>query len=270
VRVRYFLIAATHETESNESRDKCWFPPEQALAELTHIDARRLLRAALPIIDERAGRSATREIDSPFHELLLAEYHHVADSLIRNEEDGEKRVTFLISLAGGVAAAVGFILGKDGVPSPAERNPFVLLSLMALFALGYLTLVRVVTRNLATDRYKRGLSRIRRYFLESELDPRTRFLAFNPYEENARKLSSWKSVGRGGWLPTVVLVDSFFLGAIAMVITASGSWWANAAVGVAIGSLAWIALIRLANRKYTLGVGEERDMNVRDNDAGTW
>lgn len=252
VRVEYFLIAATHEAHSDEGRDKRWLPPAQALAQLTYENARSLLQGALAVIEEWAtGRKANRTDDGAFRALLLAEYDHVANSLLRNEEDGEKRVTFLITLSGGVAAALGLVLGKDTVLSAAERHPLALLTLAILFALGYLTLVRVVTRNVASDRYKGGLDRIRRYFVESPEDPRARFLAFDPYKSEARKPWSWKSAGKGGWLPMVVLVDSVLLGALAGVICSSGSWWANGAVGAVAAVLAWCGLIHLSNRQYS-------------------
>jgi 8-oxo-dGTP pyrophosphatase MutT (NUDIX family) len=251
VRVEYFLIAGTNEGGRHERREKRWLPPDQAIALLTYEDARRLLRNTLSMIEAHASGGVTNSNDdAAFRDLLLAEYQHVAESLLRNEEDGEKRVTFLITLAGGVAAALGLVLGKDTVLSSSERHPLVLLTLAILFAIGYLTLVRVVTRNATSDRYKEGLNRIRTYFLQSSEDPRLRFLPFDPHKGRPRKPWSWKSTGRGGWLPTVVLVDSFFLGAFASTLCASGSWWINAAVGAVAVTVAWPALIYLANRKY--------------------
>ena len=50
VRVRYYLLAATGETPTGEGREKRWAEPEVALRELSHQDARELLRGALPVI----------------------------------------------------------------------------------------------------------------------------------------------------------------------------------------------------------------------------
>ena len=50
VRVRYYLVKATGETRPSEVRDKKWCAPAAATRDLSHDDARDLLRRALPAI----------------------------------------------------------------------------------------------------------------------------------------------------------------------------------------------------------------------------
>lgn len=50
VRVRYYLVKATGDTRPSEVRDKKWCAPDAAAHDLSHDDARDLLRRALPAI----------------------------------------------------------------------------------------------------------------------------------------------------------------------------------------------------------------------------
>jgi 8-oxo-dGTP pyrophosphatase MutT (NUDIX family) len=48
VRVEYFLINASSESPATDGRAKVWLPFDEALARLSHENARELLRAARP------------------------------------------------------------------------------------------------------------------------------------------------------------------------------------------------------------------------------
>lgn len=50
VRVRYYLLQATSDTKPSEEREKKWCSVDEALKQLSHDDARELLRRALPAI----------------------------------------------------------------------------------------------------------------------------------------------------------------------------------------------------------------------------
>lgn len=50
VRVRYYLLQATGDTTPSEEREKQWCSVDDALKQLSHDDARELLRRALPEI----------------------------------------------------------------------------------------------------------------------------------------------------------------------------------------------------------------------------
>ena len=204
---------------------------------MSHEDAKKLLDKTEPAIRE----------DSQFRELLIAEHEHVAESYIRNEEDGERRVTFFMTFAAGAAAVLGFLLeGEAGSLGSDSIHPLVVVTLGVIFAIGLFTLRRVVTRNAASDRYKRGLHRIRRYFLADADDPRLPFLPFNPFEPVDRPGPSWRSMGRGGWMETVAFVESIVAGALVGAIVPTPTWWWDVAVGGVAVLPAWMMLLRWA------------------------
>ena len=155
VRVEYHLLQMIAEAPSSEGRDKRWVSPADALDALAFQDARDLLRSALSEIERRARGSDSAKFD----ELVLHEYDHLGESMLANEESGEKRVTFFITLCGAVGAGIGFVIGRPDLGLP-ERF-LAGLTLIVLLVLGYATFVRVVVRNAASDRYKNQLARIR-------------------------------------------------------------------------------------------------------------
>lgn len=113
VEVQYFLIAVTHDVEPAERRAQRWVPLTEVDDTLTHDEARQVFAAARPLI-RRGWASTARSTDvisDELQSLLLAEYGHVADSLLRNEEDGERRVRFFLSLAGAAAGVVALVRG---------------------------------------------------------------------------------------------------------------------------------------------------------------
>lgn len=256
VRVRYFLLQAGEDTVPMESREKQWTSPTEALRTLTHPDARQLLRDALHDIREeallaRAGR--TEGGDPAFTELLLAEYEHTADSLLRNEEDGEKRATFFVTLAGASGTALAFLLGRDAVLHPDSTHPLVVGALGVVLAVGYLAFLRVLQRNLASDRYKRALTRIRRHFVAGPEDPRRVLLAFDPYALEHRSAPSWRSLGRGGWLETVALVESLVAGALVATVVPTPTWTVEIVVSALAAFATWVLLLGDAARRYDRG-----------------
>ena len=101
--------------------------------------------------------------------FLRAEYQHLANSFWRNEEAGEKRVTFFITLVTAVIAALvtlaksenGLlykICGENGIYGIAGY------ALLALLLFGITTLRRMIKRNQVTDEYKRVMDMIRSRF----------------------------------------------------------------------------------------------------------
>ena len=249
VEVRYHIVAATDEVGEGDGRAQQWVALRQVDDHLQHDDARLLFARAVPLIRE-ASTKPRLEPDAGLRDLLLAEYAHAADSLLRNEEDGERRVRFFLSLAGAAGGIVVFVRGEDSTLTRHDVvDPVLLILTGLLVVMGYSTYLRLVERNLASERYKRGLNRVRRAFLRSAQDPDVAHLAFDPYGSVCRRLPSWRSVGRGGWLETVALVDAVLLGAFAAFLV-PWRWWLDAllAAGVAIG--AWVGLIARARHRY--------------------
>lgn len=260
VSVQYYVLELTDLVEPQESREPTWLSIRAARSRLAHEDAQRLLDRAEPIIREEAALRwrppAPSEVIAPegskeaeFRKLLLAEHEHIAESYIRNEEDGERRVTFFMTFAAAAAAGLGFILeGEADRLSSGAIHPLVVVTLGVVFAIGLLTLRRVITRNAASDRYKRALHRIRRYFLDDADDPHLPFLPFNPFDPVGRPSPSWLSMGRGGWLETIALVEAMIAGALIAAIVSTPNWWWDFAMGGLAAIPAWIVLMEWAAR----------------------
>jgi len=202
-----------------------------------------------------------------FADYLRAEFDHVAESLLKNEEDGEKRASFFVTLTSAVGAALAFAVGSPhGLPA-AAGHPLVIAMLVVLLAMGYLTFVRIVSRNVASDRYKRRLNRVRRYFLAGADDPRLAFVPFDPYKPESGRSWSWDRVGKGGWLETLVLVNALIFGALATVTTvvlvnalrlgasaavstAPEAWGIGILVGIVYVGLGWSWLMAHGTERY--------------------
>jgi len=152
--------------------------------------------------DEPKGRSV---------DFLLAEYRYLGDCFWRNEEVGERRVNFFITLVtAAITALVTLVttqqdnLGKDNVYSIA------VFALLALLSFGIVTLLRMIQRNTVTDRYKRAMKMVRSRFQAWDKEP---LQGYQPFEEGGpRKL------GTGGWVEMVAVVNSVIVAALCVLL----------------------------------------------------
>ena len=255
-RVQYYSVAAFDEGETNDERRR-WLDPEAAIKLLSHKETQKLLRESLRDIEEDAallawqGPSPTDTTsEDPFDGFLTSEYEHVADSLLRNEEDGEKRGTFFLTVVGAIGAALTFLIGETPDLQPDSVSPWIAGALLLMLIVGYVTFARVITRNIATDRYKAALRRIRRYFLNGPRDPKAMFLAFDPLKRDTRPPVSLGSIGRGGWLEMVMGVESVVFGALVASVVNMPRWRFDILVAIAAAAVAWAVLVHEANRRY--------------------
>ena len=208
---------------------------------------------------------ALTERDEKFEEFLIAEHQQLSEAFLRNEEDGEKRITFLITLAGGLGAVIAF-LGGEGA---TVGDPLIALALAALLLLGHMSYLRVVSRNVVTDSYLDGLNRVRRYFLDHTNTPQAaEYLPFLP--PATPKMRRWEpgEMGKGGRLETVALVNSLlagtFVAVLPIALAVTNEWLFTGTAGLIVGIVTWRKLILSANRRYMRG----REENAR-NRAGT-
>jgi 8-oxo-dGTP pyrophosphatase MutT (NUDIX family) len=257
VSVQYFLIYARKEGDPQEKREKRWCSFPEAMGLLTHKDAKNLLASSESQIDRWTSNHKPPADGEPFSDLMLADLAHVGESLLSNEESGEKRATFFLTFAGAVGAAVGFLVGSGG-PLAGQASIVVSVTLLILVLLGYATFVRVVARNAQSDQYKLGLARIRLYFLEGADDTRRRFFAMDPFEDVKRKRRTRHGFGSGGWLETLALVEAILTGALGAVTTELlGKWYApwcsrkvQLFVGAVVATAAWFGLLEWADILY--------------------
>lgn len=173
--------------------------------------------------------------------FLLEEYRYLTESFLRNEELGERRVNFFITLTTAVIGGLAAIWKvSDGGVDPKLIG----FGLVAVLLFGIITLVRIIRRNLVTDEYLRGLGRIRKYFADRDpkRDPEIQlFLPYPPYDDKART-KEWKDIlspGTGGLVEMVALVNSFILAALFMLLAHYRPWWVIVPLGLIGFVVAW-------------------------------
>ena len=157
------------------------------------------------------------------NELLIADLQHFGESLWRNEEVGEKRFSFFVTLVTAVIGALVALITSDYIPSPEVMSNLEGAVLLVLLVFGLLTYLRMVQRNHVTDEYQLTLNYIRKRFVSlcPELDS---------YEVPQRHKTWWSKWLKGGYAETIGSINSILLGAfmfrccqadIAVVITVS-------------------------------------------------
>ena len=177
-------------------------------------------------------------------EALLAELATWSDGFWRNEEAGERRLQFFITLltavAGGLVTYYEF-LSKDRAPTaPSPDHQVIAVArpvLVGLLLLGTVTFMRLVRRHHVTDEYKERGHRIRQYIEGTELSTwlfptgkrLEEFLRVHPRKpargEGLRKAMSFldvagvRSVWNGG-LSTTMLVLNCMVAALLFGIDA--------------------------------------------------
>lgn len=152
-----------------------------------------------------------------FEDFLIAEYNQLSEAFLNNEELGERRVNFFITLT---TAVIGAFVAIWKVSDVKVDKIFFLFGLFALLLFGIISLVRIIRRNLATDKYLRALGRIRRYFADE--DPKKKpFLLFPLYDDKSRK-TEWKDIksfGTGGLVEMVEFINIvIFVAIIALAL----------------------------------------------------
>ncbi|MCK5312255.1 MAG: hypothetical protein KAJ62_09100 [Desulfobacteraceae bacterium] len=136
--------------------------------------------------------------------LLLAEYEHFSASFWKNEEVGEKRVNFFITLTTAVIAGL-IALSTNDHCTDLEIRQIVSVALSGLFLFGLVTFFRILKRNRVTDEYKDIIK-----YLREQLKERSITLSEYkiPFREKETKLF------RGGLTDTVAVVNSFIIAVI--------------------------------------------------------
>ncbi len=163
--------------------------------------------------------------------LLVADLEHFGESLWRNEEVGEKRFNFFLTLVTAVIAGLVALHteGKDMLDVNTLRD-ITNGALVGLLVLGLLTFLRMLHRNRVTDQYQRTLKHIRE-----------KLLAINPLEgygvPQPLGAGKWKWV-RGGLAETVGAMDAVLLCAL-LIINSVHFVWAGA-VSLLVLIVSWV------------------------------
>jgi len=173
-------------------------------------------------------------------DFLLAEYRNLTDSFWRNEDAGERRVNFFITLVTAVISALVALatratdLGSDMV------FVIVFFALSALLAFGIVTLLRMLQRNRVTDGYKRAMAQIRTFFKEED----ERLRAYEPFSKTTRR------IGTGGLAEMIAVFNALIFAALGAVLTASWSLWGAVVAGVFCFGTAIFLQMRFVAGRY--------------------
>lgn len=182
-------------------------------------------------------------------DFLLAEYEHMGESLLRNEESGEKRAAFFVTLVGAAGGILGFVFGETTPIVSRDRIPITTAAVAAvLLCLGILTVRRLIERDIVTDKFVFALRALRRLFLTPAEAAVLSNAFFHPYGPPRSRSVKVFSIEKGGWLRTVAFVN-----ALLMAIVAAGlavSWnvprpW-QIIIALAGGIAVWIAQLAYA------------------------
>jgi hypothetical protein len=187
-------------------------------------------------------------------DFLLAEYQSHRDAFWHNEELGERRVDFFITLTTAVTAALA-IREKGILASGSKVDPIFFYGLGAVLLFGFVTLVRIVRRNLVGHEHLRAIGRIRRYF--ADRDPQIlRHLYYKPYDDRPQRGKGWNelfSMGTGGLVETVSLVNSLIVAALCALSVLFYPGWIVGLSGL-IGFVAvWIVQFAYVKVRYDKG-----------------
>ena len=136
--------------------------------------------------------------------LLLAEYEHFSTSFWKNEEVGEKRVNFFITLTTAIIAGIVALVTKNH-SADFEIRQIASVALSGIFLFGLVTFFRVLQRNRVTDEYKEIID-----YLREQL--RRRSSSLSEYELPFRPKGA--TLFRGGLAETVAVVNSFIISVI--------------------------------------------------------
>lgn len=166
-------------------------------------------------------------------DFLLEEYRGHESAIFESERTGETRVNFFLTVTAAIFAALLF--NEIGLMDPRGVGPRLapVAVLAALLIFGWLTLARVVHRNLRTDREIESAQRIRGYFVS--LEPSIGQYVSRPLDgRKAREpLSLGKLFTRGGLAETVMLWNAFITTILFSLLGMTGARWLQ---GRGIGS----------------------------------
>jgi hypothetical protein len=157
------------------------------------------------------GNQATDEPKGHSVNFLLAEYRYLGDCFWRNEEIGERRVNFFITLVtAAITALVTLATRKQGDLGEDEVYFIVVFALLALLSFGIVTLLRMIHRNTVTDEYKDAMKMIRDRFRDWD-DKRLK--DYYPF-----KSGKPRKLGTGGLVDMVALVNSVIVAALCVLL----------------------------------------------------
>jgi 8-oxo-dGTP pyrophosphatase MutT (NUDIX family) len=194
-------------------------------------------------------------------DLLLEDYRYRAESFRRNEELGETRVNIFVGFAGALLTLLGFTIKELGIKD-GRLYAMVLGVLFVLLVLGFLTLLRLINRNAATDECKRDLDAIRQTFKDYAVRDGVLF-GYSPFGYALGTIQSRRFGGLSHLMAAVNgLLFAGFIGA-AVLLAADQDFTRGAMItAIAIAAEAFVGSCVL-QRWYIDRCSSEADLRLR-------
>jgi 8-oxo-dGTP pyrophosphatase MutT (NUDIX family) len=143
-------------------------------------------------------------------DLLLAEHRYFSDSFWKNEQTGETRVNWFIGIVTASAAGLVSLTSSQSRPRGEPLRLIFVGVLFALLAFGFITLLRIIKRNIVTDGYKRDIDAIRELFSD-HFDADHLLLDYSPLRNEKKGTAKRLSRRLGGLSHTVLTINSLLV-----------------------------------------------------------
>jgi hypothetical protein len=189
------------------------------------------------------------EVQSPqpaSADFLLEEYRMLQGRFHSLRNEGINRLNFFLTFTSAVLGGT-LLLGSSGTLTPTFLKLILLGVLVLLTGVGFDVFQFIVVRDIVTDRVERGMSRIRRYFIEQDGHLKD-FVLYPYYDDPTDYLTKKQSPGIQR---TAQTIQAFTAGLGAAIITDLVSLPLIVAIGIglAVFGLDFYALDRYARRQ---------------------
>lgn len=175
--------------------------------------------------------------------LLLAEYKYFTDAFWKNEEVGERRVNFFITLTTAIIAGiVALVTSEHTEAKDIQIREVVTVALSGTFLFGLVTFLRMLQRNHVTDEFKDIID-----YLREQL--RRRSSSLSEYDLPFR--SSKDRLFRGGLAESIAVMNSFILAVIAALWLGEGWGWLAALAVFLVSAISQAVIARRGRAKKT-------------------
>jgi putative (di)nucleoside polyphosphate hydrolase len=159
-------------------------------------------------------------------DLLLADLEHFGEALFRNEEIGEKRFSFFVTLVTAVAGGLVALATTDVGPTPDVTIRVSRAAVAFLLVVGILTYLRLLQRNRVTDEYQRTMQYIRRHLSVGVPELATYAV---PVSAATRRSSRYWNLLKAGYAPTVAVINGILAALLVYLLMPADPWWPYAA-----------------------------------------
>ena len=184
------------------------------------------------------NREATREI-------MLKDLEIIEESIRHNEDTGEKRFNFFITVVTAVVAGLVALWTQDYPERvvPLYVSQVTKLACLAMLLFGLLSFRRMMHRDGVTDRYKRITHYIRRRYRDTFKDDVRALADYEVVEmleapkERGDLEKRARRILQGGYTPSLALMNGILLTATLHTSTALGvelAIWSGAALTVVL------------------------------------